>query len=221
MAGSRDPHNNPFYQAVLVDGGAENYDRWAKDYDADLKSMNYTAPQSVNTKWKSYHAQLLARSEDEAGSNSSPKPHRLFDAGCGTGMVGEDLVTFVPSGLIEIYGGDISPESVEIAKTKKVYTDLKVVNLKEELPYEAGSFDSIVCVGTFLQGHCGPECVPNLVRVLKRGCYLIATIRRIFYEETKAEWDKQISECNCKLLEDGEMPYHGDAKAVVIVVQKQ
>ena len=220
MAGSRDPLNNPFYQAILVDGSAENYDRWAKEYDADVKSMNYTAPQNVCAKWKSYHAQLLSRSEGEAGSSSSAK-HRIFDAGCGTGMVGEHLVTLVPSGLIDIYGGDLSPESVEIAKTKKVYANLKVLNLKKALPYDAETFDSIVCVGTFLQGHCGRECVPNLVCVLKKGCYMIATIRKKFYGETKAEWDKQISECNCKLVEEGEIPYHGDTEAVFIVIQKQ
>ena len=212
--------NNPLYQAILVDGGAENYDKWAKSYDADLKAMGYSGHKSVNEKWRSYHESLL-QTAGEASADRSSLNHRIFDAGCGTGFVGEDMASFLPPNVFEVYGGDLSPESVEIAKSKKVYTDVKVVNLKEKLPYEADYFDSIVCAGTFLQGHCGPECLPNLMRVLKKGCYLIATVRKKFLEETRAEWEKQIINCNCRLIEEEEMPYHSDAKATVLVMCKQ
>ena len=203
-------------EAILVDGGPETYKKWANDYEADVKAIKYDGPTSANTKWRSYHAQLL-----ESGRSASQTKHRIFDAGCGTGLVGEDLMKTVSADVVEIHGGDLCPELLEKAKEKKVYTDLKVVNLKEELPYEADYFDSILCVGTFLQGHCGAECLPNLVRVLKKGCYLVATVRSLFYNETKSEWDRQIRECNCKLLEDDEMPYHDESKAVVLVIHKQ
>ena len=203
--------------AVLVDGGPENYKKWAEDYDADLKNLSWAGPASANAKWRSYHPQLLAQSD----ASSRGAKHKLFDAGCGTGLVGEDLVKSVSPDVVEIYGGDLCPELIEKAKEKKVYTDLKVVNLKEELPYEPDTFNSILCVGTFLQGHCGAECVPNLIRVLKKGCYLVATVRTLFYKETKSEWERQLRECNCKLLEDNEMPYHDESKAVVLVIVKQ
>ena len=210
----RDPAQTDIYQTVLVDGGPENYKKWASNYESDVKALNYVGYRSVNEKWKSYHDKLV----DNDGTKVK---HKLFDAGCGSGLAGEDLVKLVSQNTIEIHGGDLSPDLLEIAKGKGVYADLKVVNLQEELPYEADYFDSIVCVGVFLQGHCGPDCLPNLVRVLKKSCYLIATIRKLFYEETKLEWEKQIQECNCKLLECSEMPYHEDANAIVVVICKQ
>ena len=209
--------NNLFYQEVLVDGGPENYKKWAKSYEDDVKALKYAAYKNVSAKWRSYHSQLLS---SNAGDGTSIE-HKVFDAGCGTGLVGEQLASFVSSN-VEIYGGDLSSDMIEVSKTKKVYTDLKVVNLKEQLPYEADSFDSIVCAGTFLQGHCGPESLPNLIRVLKKGCYLIASVRKAFYDETRSEWEKNVEECNCKLLEEvEESNLIVDAKGLMIVIYKQ
>ena len=216
MAASRKAHDNDFYQATLVDGGPENYSKWAKSYEADVKSLDYKGYKSVNEKWRTYHENLIL-----TGVDSTVAEHKVFDAGCGTGLLGEDLVPSVPPNVIKLYGGDLSPELIEIAESKRVYAELKVVNLKEKLPYEADYFDSIVCAGTFLQGHCGPECLPNLMRVLKKSCFLIATVRKIFLEETRVEWEKQIMECKCRLIEEVEMPYHSDAKATVLVMCKQ
>ena len=206
--------NNARFQATLVDGSAEHYKEWAKDFDDDVKSFKYEGHKSVGAKWRSYHSQLFGGSGDVSGVK-----HKVFDAGCGTGLVGEHLASFVPSN-VEIYGGDLSSDMIEVSKTKKVYTDLKVVNLKEQLPYEADSFDSIVCAGTFLQGHCGPESLTNLIRVLKKGCYLIASVRKAFYDETRSEWEKNVEECNCKLVEMVEMPYLAEVQALVMVICK-
>ena len=198
-------------QTVLVDGGPENYNKWAKKYDSDVKALRHVAHKSVNAKWQSYHAKV-----QEPGAAE----HKVFDAGCGTGFIGEDLIVQVTQGNIEIHGGDLSPGMLEVAKSKNVYSDLKVVNLKVELPYETEYFDSIVSSGVFAQGHCGPECLPHLIHVLKKGCYLIATVRKDFYEKTKMQWARQIKECNCQLLEDGEMPFRDDSRGVVLVIHK-
>ena len=205
--------DNPFLRAVLVDGCPENYNKWANKYDSDLKAMGYVGPNSVSAKWLSYHAKAL-----EPGRAAE---HKVFDAGCGTGFVGECLIALVSSQAnIEIHGGDLSPDMLEVAQSKNVYSDLKVVNLKAELPYRAESFDSIVSSGAFTQNHCGPECLPHLIRILKKGCYLITTVRKDVYEETKMEWARQIQECNCQLIEDDEVPYCDEVKGVVLVIHK-
>ena len=201
-----------FRALVHKDAGPKSYNKWANSYEADLNSMSYAGYKSVNSKWQSYHAEL--------GLDSTGVKHKLLDAGCGTGLLGEDLVTLVPRDLIEIYGGDLSPGMLEIAKTKNVYADLQIVNLKEELPTESNYFDSVLCAGVFTEGHCGPECLPNLIRVLKKGCYLFATVRLDIYNEMKLEWKRQLKDCNCALIEDNEMPYHDSAKCVVVVVRK-
>ena len=198
-----------FIALVRKDSSPANYNKWSSQYDADMNTINYAGYKSVNSKWLSYHTNL--------GSGGK---HRVFDAGCGTGLLGENLIAQVPCGLIEIHGGDLTPGMLEIAKTKKAYADLRIVNLKAELPYEAESFDSVLSAGVFTWGHCGPDCLPNLIRVLKKGCYLIVTVNGTYYEATKLEWEPQIQDCNCELLEDNEVPYEDSAKGVVLVVHK-
>ena len=197
------------HEATLHDGGPENYKKWAKSYEIDLPM--YNGPESASFMWLNHHNQLL---------QPGLKKLKVLDAGCGTGLVGKTLTSSVQPDVIEVYGGDLSPDMLEVARNKQVYTDLRIINLKEQLPYDAESFDSILCVGVFIQGHCGPDCLPNLVQVLKKGCLLIATIRKIFFEQTKEGWEKNIKECNCKVEERVEMPYLEDMKCVVMVMRK-
>ena len=214
MAASFSTSASHFLTLTTGDCSSNHYDEWARNYDEDVNSMNYVGYKSIGSKWLSYNAKL--------GTNPKGLKHKVFDAGCGTGLVGETLVALVPNDQIEIYGGDWSSKMLELARSKGVYADLQVINLKKELPYEADSFDSVVCAGVFGMGqsHCGPECVPNLIRVLKRGCYLFATVNQQVYEETKEEWRRQIKDCSCELIEANEMPYRDAAKAVVVVINK-
>ena len=149
----------------------------------------------------------------------------MFDAGCGTGLVIEVLVNSKEYNRkdLEIHGGDYSKEMVSIASKKNIYDDLRVANLKEELPYEPDTFDSIVCAGVFLQaeGHCGPECIPNIIRVLKKGGYFITTVRALFYKEIKEEWDRQISASGAVLIEAFSAPYNNHSEGIIFVIQKK
>lgn len=212
MAASFPASASHFVALIAKDGGSASYDKWAKSYEEDVNSMNYAGYKSVVSKWLSYHTQL--------GSVSTGEKHRIFDAGCGTGLVGENLVSLVPRDLIDVYGGDVSSNMLEVARIKNVYTDLQIVDLKTELPYAADYFDSVLCAGVFGVGHCGPDCLPNLIRVLKKGRHLFATVNREIYDVQKLEWAKQIKDCNCELIEDNEMPYREAAKAVVVVIHK-
>ena len=201
-----------FLTLIAEDSGPNSYDKWASTYEEDSNSMNWVGYKSVGSKWLSYYKKF--------GTNPKDLKHKIFDAGCGTGLVGEALAALVPNDQIEIYGGDLSTKMLEIAKSKSVYTDLQITNLKEELPYEADSFDSVVCAGVFVLAHCGPECLPNLIRVLKSGCYFFATVRQDLYDETREEWKQQIKDCNCELIEMNEIPYRMNTDAVVMVLRK-
>ena len=201
---------NQFLEKVLIDGSPEVYKQWADTYDEFLVSFDVKAADSAVVIWKKYHPKI-----------DQVKKHKIFDAGCGTGACGEQILKLLGRiDNIEIYGGDLSPDMLEKAKHKNIYADLKVVNLKEQLPYEPESFDSVISSGTFVQGHCGPECIPNIIRVLKKNCYFVTTVRTKFYEETKSEWERQIKECGCELVEETEVPYHDAAKGLVLIIHK-
>ena len=198
-----------FIAVIAEDGGSIAYDQWASSYEVDVNSMNYSGYSSVVQKWQSFHINV-------------GKKHKILDTGCGTGLAGELLLNSISTPqAIQLYGGDISTEMLKIAKSKGIYTELQVINLKEELPYEANSFDSVICAGVFGVGHCGSECLPNILRVLKPGCFFIATVNeKVFDLTTAEEWKKQIATCNCELLENTKIPYLDYATAFVLVVRK-
>ena len=209
LSSANDVVLSSIHAATLVDGGPENYRKWAPSYEIDLPM--YNGPESANSMWLNYHSQFL-----QPGSSKL----KVLDAGCGTGLVGKNLISSVQSDLIELYGGDLSPDMLEVAQNKQIYSDLRVINLKEQLPYDAEIFDSILCVGVFIQGHCGPNCLPNLIRVLKKGCLLIVTVRKIFFQQTREGWEEYIQKCNCKVEEQVEMPYLEDMTCLVLAIRK-
>lgn len=201
------------HQAVLEDGNPDVYREWADQYEADSIKLGYSGHKSVVSKWCNIYN---APSNETIG-----KKYQIFDAGCGTGFIADQLVALIAHDTIELYGGDTSQDMISIAASKTLYKNLKVLDLNETLPYPPDTFDSILSAGVFLQGHCGPSCLPNLTAVLKPGGYIIATVRAPFYEETKQEWSREIKRCNCKLIEDDLMPYRPDVQGVVMVIRKK
>lgn len=193
---------NEFYKATLIDGGAESYNNWASRYDQDATNAGWIGPQAICDLWMRYHKLHLLQQSDV--------PHKVLDIGCGTGFVAEHMTTLLSNSRhrVHIHGGDLSTDMLEKAKTKGLYTDLKVVNVKEALPYNEGYFDSIISAGLFLPGHCGPDSLCNIIPVLKRGGYFMATIRMASYEDTKTDWNDLIKECQCELIEDNEIEYY-------------
>ena len=113
----------------------ETYDEW-RDYDSDLvEVMEYKGP-SLMAK------HLLPYIKD--GCN-------ILDVGCGTGLNG---VFYKAKKNCVITGIDISGESLKRASTKKfngrkVYAQLKQVNLEKKLDFEDNVFDVVLCVGVF------------------------------------------------------------------------
>ena len=192
-----------WHEDLLKGGGPENYNKHAPEYDGHFTAM-YHGPESVFKVWR----------------NHCENKSRVFDAGCGTGLVGERFADLVKQGNVELYGGDLSSGMLEIAKSKNVYADLQVINLQKPLPYDAESFDCITCAGVFIQAHCGPETLPHLTHVLKKEGIIIATIRWAFYESTKQDWEREIRECSCEVVEQLDVPYLGDMTAMLLVIRK-
>lgn len=69
----------------------------------------------------------------------------VLDAGCGTGLVGEELQRLHFS---RVYGCDLSGAMLDIARDKDLYVELKRANLCERLPYDDDSFDAVACLAT-------------------------------------------------------------------------
>lgn len=147
------------YSLKSPEANEEAYDEWATQYDHDtIEEMGYVAPQTA--------ADKLAEVVTSTGAT-------ILDAGCGTGQVGELLAGH---GFKTIDGLDISTSMLEVARGRKVYRDLHKADLTQKLPLDDDRYDALVCVGTFTSGHVGPDALDEMVRVLRPGAPIVATV---------------------------------------------
>jgi len=107
------------------------------------------------------------------------KQSKILDAGCGTGLVGQILYK---NNYKNIVGVDFSQEMIDRALKKNVYQSLSLCDLTKKLEFDDGSFDAIICAGTFTCGHVGPEALNEMVRITKNEGYICFTVR-------KQEWE--------------------------------
>lgn len=126
------------------------YDEWSQTYESDLLGdLGYTGHLIAA-------GALAAILPDKAGS--------IIDIGCGTGLVGQELKA---SGYNHIDGIDISDEMLNIARPRAIYGRLMLGDLMKETVIETGAYQAAVCAGSFAPGHLGPECYPEIIRLVQ------------------------------------------------------
>ncbi|PTB65196.1 S-adenosyl-L-methionine-dependent methyltransferase [Trichoderma citrinoviride] len=158
------------------------YDKWAATYNAEVgdKAQNYVAPEIV--------AQVALRLSQDLAQDT------ILDAGCGTGLVGQALAQ---TGAKTIDGLDLSPAMLKVAKETGVYRNLFQADLTQRVQHQEGLYDLVTCVGTFTNGHVGPDpALREFVRLVKKGGTVIATVLQEFWESAKfdAEVEKLAAE---------------------------
>lgn len=157
---------NRIYRLSGTEEAAEIYDEWAATYDKDtVEGMGYVAPRMVAERT----AELLA---DGA---------RVLDAGCGTGLVGEELHQRRPDLVID--GVDLSPGMLDVARKRDVYQELSAADLTAPFDAEDDQYDAVVCVGTLTRGHLGPEPLDEMARVVRPGGVVVATVLDTIWED--------------------------------------
>lgn len=153
------------YSVKTPQDSVDLYARWANSYDADFARKNdYTYPDQI--------ASIFA---DRYKAGSGP----VLDVGAGTGLVGQGLARRSVSPIDAI---DISTEMLDVAMGKGCYRDLIVADLTRKLDIKTGTYDGIICAGTFTHGHVGPEAMDELLRVAGSGALFVLGINAEIYE---------------------------------------
>jgi len=158
---TKDPENymERVHQGKTVEDTRQVYGDWAKTYDETLTSLGYRSPWLV--------ASIIA-------ARISDKTAPILDVGCGTGMSGQSLSNY---GFETIDGIDLSPEMLEQARAKDIYRTLTPVDLTRPIDMEDGLYGAAVSVGTFTVGHVKPDCIPEILRLIRpRGLFAL-TVR--------------------------------------------
>ena len=149
---------NKVYSSKNTKEVIRNYDKWAQSYDHDVTMDGYNFPS------------IISGLTSEFIRNKKTK---ILDAGCGTGLIAEKLHIL---GYSNFYGIDFSSKMLSIAKKRKIYKNLKKVDLNKDIPFKNNFFDTILCIGVFTKGHVGSSAIDEILRVLKINGILILSI---------------------------------------------
>jgi predicted TPR repeat methyltransferase len=142
------------------------YKDWASDYDSDtVDRFGYVAH---------------IASADALDKALDTKEAYILDAGCGTGLVGEELAK---KGYSKMDALDYSKEMLEESERKKIYHRHIQADLSKPLDLEADCYDAVVCTGTFTYGHVKASAFDELIRVTRPGGIICFTIREGAYHD--------------------------------------
>ena len=167
----------PIYKLKTTDEVMEYYDKWGVEnkYDKDMVDWNYTGPKETSKIFNKY---------------SSNKDIKIYDAGCGTGLVGVELRKY---GFSNFHGADLSQKLLNLVP-KGLYQTLDKVDLNKSIKKNDNSYDAVMCVGTFTFGHVKPQALDEFIRITKNKGLICFTINEGIYE--KYGFDKKIKQLN-------------------------
>ncbi len=211
MSAGKYSSNKAIDAALQLDGDPAKvrdfYDDWAKSYDSDTGSADYSGPALA--------AELLHRHLPDTRS-------RLLDAGCGTGQVGRHLSA---RNYRHIEGFDLSEAMAKIAADSDCYLQVRggldIMAAGEFYP--ASSYDAVLSIGVFTLGHVEPTALSALLHLTRAGGLLIISTRTQYYDETgfQAQVDAMLEEGRMSLTRAVmNAPYNHDGDAHYWVFEK-
>jgi predicted TPR repeat methyltransferase len=212
MSDEKISSNEAINAALHLDGNPQNvrqfYDDWAKNYNLDTSSSEYTGP--------AISARLLSQ-------YLPAKSSRLLDAGCGTGLVGIELQNL---GYDHIDGFDLSDTMAEKAIASGAYRQVLggIDMMRAAENYADANYAAILSVGVFTLGHVPPEALMVLLQLASPGGLLLISTRTHYYDETNFQlvMDGLIDSGQVELLQViRNAPYNNDGDGHYWVMQKQ
>ena len=171
----------PIYKLKTTEEIMKYYDEWGRNnkYDKDMVEWDYTGPKETVETFKKY---------------ANNKKIKIYDAGCGTGLVGVELKK---NGYTNFDGVDLSQKLLDLVPNG-LYKNLSKTDLNKLLNINDNEYDAILCVGTFTFGHVKPQALDEFIRITKNKGLICFTINEGIYEEYG--FDKKINELTKKNL---------------------
>ena len=165
----------PIYKLKNTDEVMQYYDEWGEKnkYDKDMVDWNYTGPKETTEVFIKYQKN---------------KDIKIFDAGCGTGLVGIELKK---KGYENIDGADFSQKMLDQIPDG-YYKNIYKIDLNKKLDLKNNIYDAILCVGTFTYSHVLPGSLDEMIRICKNNSLICFTINPGIYEIYG--FDKKIKE---------------------------
>ena len=165
----------PIYKLKTTKEVMNYYDEWGENnkYNKDMLDWNYTGPKET--------VETFIKHETNTDG-------LIFDAGCGTGLVGLELKKF---GFKKFHGADLSQKLLDNIPSN-LYLKLLKLDLNQKIDISDNVYDAVFCVGTFTFSHVKPKALDEFVRITKKGGLICFTINEGIYKEYG--FDKKINE---------------------------
>ena len=163
----------PIYKLKTTKEVMKYYDGWGDKYDQEMVDWNYTGPKETVNVFIKY---------------TPNKKIRIYDAGCGTGLVGIELKKY---DYLNIDGADLSEKLLDLVP-KGYYKNLEQTDLNKPIKVASDQYDAVMCVGTFTFGHVKPHALNEFIRITKNKGLICFTINEGIYKEYG--FDKKIKE---------------------------
>lgn len=183
------------------------YASWADTFDEDITKFNYSSPEIMCTK-------LFSLTDSSAVS--------VLDVACGSGLVAPPFVRTAASKGVDLRldGIDYSEALLDVASKKDWYTALYNADLNDPLPIADETYDFIISGGLFFAGHCGPEVLPNIAKCLKIGGFALFTVRKMTYENERADYISEYKRSGCEVIEETISHYLGPGDAYYVTLKR-
>jgi len=195
----------------------EFYDKWAEHYDEDLG--------------KEYYCPKICAGA--LGKLVSDRSALIVDCAAGTGQVGQELAKL---GFKRIDAVDISPKSLDISASKKVYERLICDSLgKNKLEgVEDGYYTGLVCVAGLAAAHVPPIALLEFTRIVKKDGFLVFTIGKVqtadnqqhqsmrtdAYNELQSLVNDLVRRGVCELVEKVDITYYCEHEAEMCTLRR-
>ena len=152
-------HKVPLHTLKSTDEVRDLYDDWSKNdkYNQDMIDWEYSGPREVVSAFLPH---------------ASNKGIKILDAGCGSGLVGEELSK---EGYSIIHGADIAAKLMNSIPAG-IYQELHNIDLNKPINFTDDFFDAVLCVGTFTFGHVKARALSEFTRIVKSGGIIGFTI---------------------------------------------
>jgi predicted TPR repeat methyltransferase len=153
------------YALSSQEEGETLYREWAASYDRTMvDGLGYISPGLL--------CDLFARGVEW-------RDRRVLDVGCGTGLVGVELVQ---RGFTMFDGLDLSVGMMNEARRRAIYGELIAADLTQPLPIDDHGYGAVVCNGTFTSGHVDAGCLDELVRIIEPGGMLVCAVHHSVWD---------------------------------------
>ena len=145
-----------------------------------------------------------------------------MDFGCGTGLVGLELVNIFSGKLsFTLDGIDISEQMIKHSRAKNIYQHVWCLDLFREVLPQQYQYDLIVSSGVFLEGHVGFKMVDILLNSLEPFGFIFFTVRETFKQKHKKDYMKYIVDNpRTEILHEVWISYLPNVKSKMVVLKK-